>query len=77
MKSDDKSSASDSSSSQEGNNKGQKMKRKKKNGHNVRTNKVVRTRHPSQKETKGGLPYHTILDSGTEWTVIGSPAWDI
>eukprot|EP00957_Ditylum_brightwellii_P083459 6344327-Ditylum_brightwellii.AAC.1 len=26
---------------------------------------------------KGGLLHHTILDSGTEWTVVGGPAWDI
>ena len=38
---------------------------------------MIRASHPSKKETKGGLPYHTILDSGTEWTVVGSPAWDI
>eukprot|EP00957_Ditylum_brightwellii_P157982 12025300-Ditylum_brightwellii.AAC.1 len=77
MKSDDKSSASDSFSFQKGNNKGQKMKRKKKNDRNVKTNKVVRASHPSQKESKGGFPYHAILNSGMEWTVVGSPAWDI
>eukprot|EP00957_Ditylum_brightwellii_P105725 8062685-Ditylum_brightwellii.AAC.1 len=53
------------------------MKRKKKKSCNVKTNKVVRSSHPSQKGMKGELPYHTILDSGMEWTVVGGPVWDI
>eukprot|EP00957_Ditylum_brightwellii_P150373 11451099-Ditylum_brightwellii.AAC.1 len=76
MKSDDKSYASDSSSSQEGNIKGQK-KRKKKNDCNVKTNKVIKANQFPPKNTEGRFLYQSILDSGTEWTIIGCPAWDI
>eukprot|EP00957_Ditylum_brightwellii_P205272 15343132-Ditylum_brightwellii.AAC.1 len=73
-KSDDELSDCGSSSSHEGNNKAGPNQKKKKNGCNVKTNKVVRASCPSSKDSEGKLPHHTILDYGTEWTIVGSPA---
>ena len=45
-------------------------KSKKKSG----ANKIVR-RNKDNSTNKNNFSYSTILDSGTEWTVIGGPAW--
>eukprot|EP00957_Ditylum_brightwellii_P016995 1281140-Ditylum_brightwellii.AAC.1 len=76
MKSDDESSSSDSDQSDTTlpTQNGKKAKRSRKR---VKTNKVVRSSRPSQGSSEKGFDFHTILDSGTEWTVIGGPAWSV
>eukprot|EP00957_Ditylum_brightwellii_P001711 132516-Ditylum_brightwellii.AAC.1 len=65
MKSDDEDTLSDSASSLEDTRK-------------IGTNKVVRTnRSKPNLGDKDEFCYNSILNSGTEWTVLGSPAWSI
>eukprot|EP00957_Ditylum_brightwellii_P191126 14552745-Ditylum_brightwellii.AAC.1 len=65
MKLDDENTLSDSASSLEDTRK-------------IGTNKVVRTNRSTP--NLGGTDefcYNTILDSGTEWTILGGSAWSI
>eukprot|EP00957_Ditylum_brightwellii_P006254 474426-Ditylum_brightwellii.AAC.1 len=65
MKLDDEDTLSNSASSLE-------------NTRKVRTNKVVRiNRSESDSGDTDEFCYNTILGSGTEWTVLGGPAWSI
>ena len=68
MKSDDE---FDSSSDESGEIKTPATKKTK-----VKTNKVIR-KGPSIPNVPKKFPYATILDSGTEWTVVGGPSWSI
>eukprot|EP00957_Ditylum_brightwellii_P075970 5774749-Ditylum_brightwellii.AAC.1 len=76
LKSDDELSESDFSLSQEDNSKARSKQKRKKNGRNIKINKVVRVSYPSLKDNEGDFPHHTILGSGTEWTIVDAPAWD-
>ena len=76
MKSDEDVYTSDSSSlHEEVEQKSSKGKRKK--GQNVKTNKIVRANRPEITRGEGDMCYNTILDSGTEWNVVGGPAWEV
>eukprot|EP00957_Ditylum_brightwellii_P073059 5551992-Ditylum_brightwellii.AAC.1 len=61
MKSDEESTDSDSSAFVD-------------NSWKVKTNKIVQTNMPVVKETTDTIPHSTNLDSGTKWSIIGSPA---
>ena len=43
----------------------------------IATTKIIRKSAPSYSRTDKEFKFQTILDSGTEWTVIGGPAWTI
>eukprot|EP00957_Ditylum_brightwellii_P084273 6407575-Ditylum_brightwellii.AAC.1 len=43
----------------------------------TRVNKVVRTNKPEDISTNLDFCHITIFDSGSEWTIIGVPAWSI
>lgn len=44
----------------------------------VKTNKVIRKGVPINfHDDETELPFATILDTGTEWSVVGGPAWSI
>eukprot|EP00957_Ditylum_brightwellii_P074205 5638147-Ditylum_brightwellii.AAC.1 len=65
MKLDDEDTLSDSASSL-------------KDARKVGTNKLVRTnRSKPNLGVRDEFYCNTILDSGTKWTVLGSPAWSI
>eukprot|EP00957_Ditylum_brightwellii_P127544 9726476-Ditylum_brightwellii.AAC.2 len=47
------------------------------NTHASRVNKVVGVNRPAEMEVNRDFCHTTIFDLGTEWAVIGSPAWSI
>eukprot|EP00957_Ditylum_brightwellii_P167702 12766902-Ditylum_brightwellii.AAC.1 len=69
---DDELESTSSASSNANKNSGSKNRKKK-----VNTNKVVRTGQQKQVHFEGSFTESTILDSETEWSVIGSSAWSI
>lgn len=51
----------------------------KQRGVGVRANKVIRAQHIDSTDTAISVqfPHQTILDTGTEWSIIGGPAWAV
>eukprot|EP00957_Ditylum_brightwellii_P210199 15364664-Ditylum_brightwellii.AAC.2 len=59
-------------------NKKSSRNKRKKAKTRARMNKVICSNRPGEASSSStGFDYHTILDSGTEWTILGGPAWSV